>query len=503
MKRKAGKEPAVGSKKHNELNSVESENWQSHLASMFQKICSSSKCKIVGVRPDLPVVLCRILVLAVLSTFFVFPIVILAILLTFFLIMCISWKVCLRYHMILRNNEMRFENCLKKLRRKLKLTQDGGFALSDEPQRYSRRFLSSRKLIVIPKRHMESATRLWRLEEFDIGEFNALCAVVADSCPDYGVTNHDNLELIRSWLLDVAVSVLKDIQKISSQSAEAFGSDEIVISHFASFSSLNLPKTFHGNRRALETYFREKIMAVQLWQANSCALFKDFQIPVEEMMANLTEDCHKRFKAIKNEPRGKEMCSFRWNPQRGQFSCENCDLDTDKDMRQDDEHVQAVRWNERDAVEQAYENSSQHLKRGCTSALRIINTDESVFVGQLHRSAWLLDRAFKRTVTEILSTTFDHICMGDPEIMSATPSLNMHYDTVINFNPMDAEDHDCASWLNPRVGDARSEAIPTQSSKETISAVEPQERKESTGCVTIRLGLWLLYILARSRPKSG
>jgi hypothetical protein len=519
MKRKAGKEPEVGSKKRNELDSVEFENWESHLASMFQKICPFSKCKVVGVTPDRAVVLCRMVILAVLSTFFVFPMVILAILLTFFLIMTISWKVCrkLRYYTILRNNEMGFENCLKQLRRKLKLTQEGGFALSNEPQRYSRRFLSSRKLIVIPKRHMESATRLWRLEEFDIGDFNALCAVVADSC-DYGVTNHDNLELIRTWLLDVAVSVLKDIQKISSQSAEDFGSDEIVIIHFASFSSSNLPKTFHGNRRALETYFRGKIMAVQLWQANSCALFKDFQIPVEEMMANLTEDCHKRFKAIKNEPRGKEMCSFRWNPQRGEFSCENCELDTDKDMRQDDEHVQAVRWNERDVVEQAYENSSQHLKRGCTSGLRIINTDESVFVGQLHRSAWLLDRAFKRTVTDILSTTSDHICTGDPEIMSATPSLNMHYDTVINFNPMDAEDHDFASWLNPRVDDnlisqhydekvkiqydARSEAIPTPSFK-AISAVEPKECKESTGCVTIRIRLGLSNLAEARRSEDG
>jgi len=47
----------------------------------------------------------------------------------------------------------------------------------------------------------------------------------------------------------------------------------------------------------------------------------------------------------------------------------------------------------------------------------------------------------------------DHICTGDHEIMSLTPSLNMHHDTVINVNPMDAGDHDFASWLNPRVMD--------------------------------------------------
>jgi hypothetical protein len=371
-----------------------------------------------------------------------------------------------------------------------------------------------------------------------------------------GVTNYEKIELISTWLLDFAVSVLKDIQKNSSQAVEGVRAD-IPIDHFvtspkrhgitfshrwggenlteASASSVsqfapasplpsdaftqngfqNFPKTFHGNRRALETYFREKIMAVKLWQANSCALFQDFKIPVEEMMTILNEDCFKRFKAIKDEPCGKELCTFCWNPQRDEFSCEDWEGNTDDDMRkdegdtgyamrQDDEHVQAVRWNERDAVEQSYENSSQHLKRVCKSDLRK-DADESVFVAQLHRSAQLLDRAFKRKVTEILSSTPDHVCtrrdvQREALIMSSSPSLS--HDTFINFKPEEAGDHNFASWLNQSVHsvfsqhcdvngkiehDAAHRSSSTPSSVGTVSIVEPPE---STGCATIRVGMF-------------
>jgi hypothetical protein len=172
-----------------------------------------------------------------------------------------------------------------------------------------------------------------------------------------------------------------------------------------------------------------------------------------------------------------------------------------------------VRWNERDAVEQSYENISQHLKRVCKSGLRI-DADESVFVTQLHRSARLLDRAFKRKVTEILSSTSDQVCTGDPLIMSSTPHLiisSTHsHDELINFNPMEAGDHGVASWLNQSVNrvfsqhyDVREEiendgahrSSSTTPSKtpsshhvsDESSIVEPPE---STGCVTIRVRMF-------------
>ena len=430
-------------------------------------------------------------------------------------------------------DEISFENCLRQLRRKLKLTHEDGFVLSNETPSFFRRLFSS-KLIVIPKPYVEAAARLWRLEEFDLRAFDALCFMVADSeyrtttfervasweaqeqpgnvesgpASSYtgrfsrkwslaGATNHENIEHISTWLLDFAVSVLKDIQKISSQPVEDVGAD-VPIDHFVTspkrhsitfshrWGGQNLPpeassKCVHGNRRALETYFREKIMTVKLWQANSCALFEDFKIPVEEMMTILNDDCYKRFKAIRDEPCGIELCTFCWNPQRGEFSCPDWEGNTDDVMRQDDEHVQAVRWNERDVVEQSYENISQHLKRVCKAALRIV-ADESVFVAQLHRRAQLLDRAFKRKVAEILSSTPDHVCtrrdvQRDEVIMSSSPSLR--HDTFINFNPMEAGDHDFASWLNQKTVSSRAEG--------TISIVE---RRESTGFVTISVGMF-------------
>ncbi len=112
-----------------------------------------------------------------------------------------------------------------------------------------------------------------------------------------------------------------------------------------------------------------------------------------------------------------------------------------------------MRWTDGDVVEQSYEKSSakssQLQKRVCKSRPKT-DTDESVFVAQLHRRACLLDRAFKRKVTEVLCHASDHVCTtGDAVIQSASPSLNVHHcsDMVFDFNPLEAEDQDFASWL--------------------------------------------------------
>jgi hypothetical protein len=252
-------------------------------------------------------------------------------------------------------DDVSFEVFQVELRQRLMLTQKNGYILSNETQSIFQRCFWSRKLVVIPKRHMEAAVRLWLLEDFDIGAFDALCVMIADSeyssrIPEdvplmavqkvpgdlesssrpIGQEAHLQMrihsqrqmrneaqELIRTWLLEFAVSVLKDIQKKSSNSAQQIlveKSDQVLISHFASFPYLTKKfELFPGNRRALETYFSEKIMAVHLWQANSFSLFKDFKIPVEEMMTLLADECFQRFKSIQNEPWGQEVCNFCWN----------------------------------------------------------------------------------------------------------------------------------------------------------------------------------------------
>jgi hypothetical protein len=70
-------------------------------------------------------------------------------------------------------------------------------------------------------------------------------------------------------------------------------------------------------------------------------------------------------------------------------------------MRQDDENVQAIRWSERDVVEKSYEKR-KNLRRVCNKDL---GADEAVFIAQLQRSAFLLDRAFKCKVVEILESS--------------------------------------------------------------------------------------------------
>ena len=90
-------------------------------------------------------------------------------------------------------DEISFENCLRQLRRKLKLTHEDGFVLSNEKPIFFPRFYSSRKLVVIPKRYMEAAVRLWRLEEFDLGAFDALCVMVADGDSEHGTTTFEGV----------------------------------------------------------------------------------------------------------------------------------------------------------------------------------------------------------------------------------------------------------------------------------------------------------------------
>jgi hypothetical protein len=90
-------------------------------------------------------------------------------------------------------DELSFENCLRQLRRKLKLTHEDGFVLSNETPMFIPRVFSSRKLVVIPKRYMEAAARLWRLEEFDLGAFDALCVMVADGDSEHGTTTFEGV----------------------------------------------------------------------------------------------------------------------------------------------------------------------------------------------------------------------------------------------------------------------------------------------------------------------
>ena len=173
-----------------------------------------------------------------------------------------------------------------------------------------------------------------------------------------------------------------------------------------------------------------------------------------------------------------------------------------------------MRWNDGDVVEQSYEKSSakssQLQKRVCKSRPKT-DTDESVFVAQLHRRACLLDRAFKRKVTEVLCSASDHESMtGDAVIQSASPSLNVHHcsDVVFDFNPLEAEDQDFASWLYPKSsvigllsqhhdenGQVQHDTLSDSATASAAhfsgtSTAEPPECKDSTGCVTLSVRLF-------------
>ena len=62
-----------------------------------------------------------------------------------------------------------------ELRKILQITKKDGYVLSTENV-----WLAGSKYVIIPKVQMEAAVRLWRLEDFDIDAFDALCVLVAD-----------------------------------------------------------------------------------------------------------------------------------------------------------------------------------------------------------------------------------------------------------------------------------------------------------------------------------
>jgi hypothetical protein len=185
-------------------------------------------------------------------------------------------------------------------------------------------------------------------------------------------------------------------------------------------------------------------------------------------------------------------------------------------MRQDDENVQAIRWSERDVVEKSYEKR-KNLRRVCNKDL---GADEAVFIAQLQRSAFLLDRAFKCKVVEILESSSPAIIppvwkagldkagnfynreLNDSSGVAGLGDLTQdRYDRYNDFKCMvskeQIEDHDFAFWLSTDdgspigIGDSENDTVlgrssPTPSSKGTAqSAIK---LAESTGCVAVRVG---------------
>jgi hypothetical protein len=130
-----------------------------------------------------------------------------------------------------------------------------------------------------------------------------------------------------------------------------------------------------------------------------------------------------------------------------------------------------------------------------------LGADESVFISQLQRSAFLLDRAFKRKVVETLESSSQAIVVSLSQATGHAKTLTQ--DRYTDFKRMVSReqtgDEDFADWLSTDDGSGDADLSSGKSENDTMgrlsltsssdgTALSTIELQESTGCVTVRVG---------------
>eukprot|EP00277_Geminigera_cryophila_P026595 CAMPEP_0179470826 /NCGR_PEP_ID=MMETSP0799-20121207/51181_1 /TAXON_ID=46947 /ORGANISM="Geminigera cryophila, Strain CCMP2564" /LENGTH=183 /DNA_ID=CAMNT_0021278075 /DNA_START=175 /DNA_END=723 /DNA_ORIENTATION=+ len=151
-----------------------------------------------------------------------------------------------------------------------------------------------------------------------------------------------------------------------------------------------------SSKKELYEYFTN-LMKARVWRDESDDLFKKLKVHVQVFMNQLAASCHERVRNLKTMPDGQSLCIFRWTKRPkcpGTLEDERVEEDDDC-VRQDDESVQAVRWQLADSQEQAFEAAHPAVRLLLQPSPCSMEADEGVFNSQLHRRARLLNLAFK------------------------------------------------------------------------------------------------------------
>ena len=90
------------------------------------------------------------------------------------------YTYCVRIPPLVDKDEISLARSMRDVRQHLELTIKDGYVVSNELT-----WWSGSNNIVIPKHQIDSAVRLWRMEDFDVNAFDALCVLIADT--DYSV----------------------------------------------------------------------------------------------------------------------------------------------------------------------------------------------------------------------------------------------------------------------------------------------------------------------------
>jgi len=374
---------------------------------------------------------------------------------------CSGWYGYRRCTGTKRDEEIEsFVLSLYELRDKLQITRQQGYILSTENTWWSLRS----QYVVIPKRQMDAAVHLMRLEDFDTDAFDAFCVLVCADTYEAKISDEflestrasfstrstdlpvaqmpsgvhfldvekngrgteqkekSHSQLLRKWMLSLASASLAELSVIQLQ-------------------EMNESHTKKRSRKQHNRYFQDKLMGVRIWRDSSCSLFKELQVHVQLYMNKLAGQCHKRVHCMASEPDGHLLAQFRWTPQRGEFFSEQeslhqdggmCDSNTESSpppQRQDDERVGAIQTRPQDLLERDMEKENLWLHQSeqmtiNSSARSDANGEtvcsETVYIAQLHRRALILDRAFKKKIVDSLEQTKDALAT-DPKPETDVP----------------------------------------------------------------------------------
>ena len=253
---------------------------------------------------------------------------------------------------------------------------------------------------------------------------------------DMDARQDKQLRLVKEWLLELSSAILAQLSvehnDEHSQAATGMGDEQqerrrAGASDTGGSTGTRNPRSVSRSissvfkqkfktQQKLYAYFVKYVLAVRIWRDDSFALFKELKKPVQVLMNQLADKCHERFRELSLDADGQRLCNFFWLPHTGELDRSQAamqdgsahNMQTSHETRQDDDRVQAVRVHRGDAAEAQMERDTPVMRYALAAAGLQVDSDEAVFIMQLHRRGKLLNEAFRSTVIDALADTYDY-----------------------------------------------------------------------------------------------
>jgi hypothetical protein len=185
----------------------------------------------------------------------------------------------------LRKNESGEEKRLRmkiaEIRQELNISTTNGFYLSSERPPF---WKSVRSVIFIRRTCLEAAARLLMGQDFDVLQFDSFCLSLEQGDEQKDKERHHKL---CEWLLRIC--------------------EELVHPDLEGY----VPSlTFKDSASERFRYFTTRVCKARIW-VDSSELFPALKVRVNKLMDEIGELCEIRFKALCEEPRGKELSTYQ------------------------------------------------------------------------------------------------------------------------------------------------------------------------------------------------